>query len=192
MVYDREKDLDDLASKKPDERATKNEPEPEWLANLRVQSGSVWVSANSEPTQIKPNSSEVKPPTIPQPDLVDKSAIQPPDTDTVKANADPVTVIKSPAPAKRPGKKDFAALEQLTIARQTLAAGKINEGTVLYTQIIKNGGKLDDVIQDLSDAVKASQYSARLYRLLGDAYTKQGNVNAALAAYQQGLRKRIK
>ena len=73
-----------------------------------------------------------------------------------------------------------------------MAAGKINEGTVLYTQIIKNGGKLDDVIQDLSDAVKASQYSARLYRLLGDAYTKQGNVNAALAAYQHGLRKRIK
>ncbi len=195
VVYDSETDLDDLAPKKPVELATKNEPEPEWLANLRVQSGSVWVPANSEPTQIKPDASEVKPPTIAQPDSVDKSAIQPPDTDTVKANADPVTAIKSPVPAKRPkrpGKKDLAALEQLTIARQTLAAGKINEGTVLYTQIIKNGRKLDDVIQDLSNAVKASQYSARLYRLLGDAYTKQGNVNAALAAYQQGLRKRIK
>ncbi|MCW1967219.1 MAG: tetratricopeptide repeat protein, partial [Anaerolineae bacterium] len=182
------------------------EAEPEWLSDLRAQSGSVWVPANDNaPPNAKPTGSAlVAPPEInlSLPDLpppVEWMAELSSGTPAINPAAKPAGIIaaaEAEAAAakrpKRPSKKDLAALEQIAVARQTLNEGRLDASTELYTNIIKNGRKLDEVVQDLSNVAKTSQHSARLYRLLGDAYTKQGNLNAALAAYQQGLRKRVK
>lgn len=205
VVYNDEAEVPETDSHL-DRKPNVTETEPEWLAELRAQSGSVWVPANDDaPQNAEPDGQALTAPPEPPltlPDLappagwITELATGAPAIKPVAKPAGIVAAAEAEAAAskrpKRPSKKDLAALEQIAVARQNLSEGRIDASTELYTNIIKNGRKLDEVVQDLSNVAKTSQHSARLYRLLGDAYTKQGNLNAALAAYQQGLRKRAK
>ncbi len=77
--------------------------------------------------------------------------------------------------------------EKLALARKALEAGRYDEAAGHYAALITAGKKLDVVLADLDVAVHAYPDRQRFHALLGDIYTRKGDVNAALAEYHRAL-----
>jgi tetratricopeptide (TPR) repeat protein len=112
--------------------------------------------------------------------------------------APPVVDVNVPAkpmmPARKHGHKgkgkSKARLgndEILAQARKALEAGRYDEAADHYGNLISAGKKLDVVLADLDVATHAYPDVRRFHALLGDAYTRKGDVNAALVAYHRAL-----
>ena len=102
--------------------------------------------------------------------------------------------VKPMAPARKHGHKgkgkSKARLgndEVLAQARKALEAGRYDEAADHYGNLISAGKKLDVVLADLDVATHAYPDVRRFHALLGDAYTRKGDVNAALIAYHRAL-----
>ena len=103
-------------------------------------------------------------------------------------------LVKPMAPARKHGHKgkgkSKARLgndEILAQARKALEAGRYDEAADHYGNLISAGKKLDVVLADLDVATHAYPDVRRFHALLGDAYTRKGDVNAALVAYHRAL-----
>jgi tetratricopeptide (TPR) repeat protein len=103
-------------------------------------------------------------------------------------------LVKPTAPARKHGHKgkgkSKARLgndEILAQARKALEAGRYDEAADHYGNLISAGKKLDVVLADLDVATHAYPDVRRFHALLGDAYTRKGDVNAALIAYHRAL-----
>jgi hypothetical protein len=75
---------------------------------------------------------------------------------------------------------------RLSIARVGGQVGMPDLAVQQYRDLIKRGGLLDEVVDDLHDLIADNddvQFLRRLHRALGDAYTKQGRLIEAVAEY---------
>ncbi|MCL4505477.1 MAG: tetratricopeptide repeat protein [Chloroflexi bacterium] len=80
-----------------------------------------------------------------------------------------------------------SAVDTLALARSALQAGSFDEAAEYYTALINDDKNLEDVLADLDAAAHAYPQVRRFYALLGDVYTRKGEVNAALMAYHRAL-----
>lgn len=77
--------------------------------------------------------------------------------------------------------------QKLSAARKAIESGRYDEAADRYASLIKSGKKLDAVLADLDVATHAYPDVRRFHALLGDVLARQGDVNAALAAYHRAL-----
>jgi tetratricopeptide (TPR) repeat protein len=71
----------------------------------------------------------------------------------------------------------------LTGAREALAANRLENAMALYAKLIKKGRLLEDVLQDLRDAVYRHPVDVVVWQTLGDAYMRANRLQEALDAY---------
>jgi hypothetical protein len=75
---------------------------------------------------------------------------------------------------------------RLAVARISAQTGRADVMAAQYRQLIKTGRALDQVVdevQDLLAGVDDTSTERQLYRTLGDAYSRQGRLREAVAAY---------
>jgi tetratricopeptide (TPR) repeat protein len=75
---------------------------------------------------------------------------------------------------------------RLAIARVGAQAGMEELAVQQYRDLIRRSALLDDVVADLSDLIDEhgdEQWQRRIHKTLGDAYSKQGRFNEAMAQY---------
>jgi uncharacterized protein YjiS (DUF1127 family) len=75
---------------------------------------------------------------------------------------------------------------RFAVARVAAQSGHAEVAAANYKQIIRSGSALDRVVEDLEDLIPGLSDGLSMrqfYRVLGDAYTKQGRVRDAIAAY---------
>lgn len=77
--------------------------------------------------------------------------------------------------------------EVLDNARQALAIGDIDRATAQYGMLIKSSKRLDEIIEDLKNAVEGEETAAAIWQLLGDAYMKADRLNESIDAYRRGM-----
>jgi peptide/nickel transport system permease protein len=73
----------------------------------------------------------------------------------------------------------------LVQGRQALAQGNLPQALAHYTQLVRSGQKIPEVIQDLSRARNCFPRNAGILQCLGDAQLRLGRHQLALEAYQQ-------
>ncbi len=81
---------------------------------------------------------------------------------------------------------------RLAVARASGNTGMIDLAIKQYRQLIKHTALLDQVVEDVTDLIDYApdqKTAQRLYRLLGDIYTRQGDINRAIDAYSWPLGK---
>jgi tetratricopeptide (TPR) repeat protein len=101
------------------------------------------------------------------------------------ANAAPRRARKS---AKAKTKKAKLSNEDLlALARKAIETASYDQAAEFYARLIGAGKKLDAVQADLDVATHAYPDVRRFHVLLGDVYTRKGDVNAALIAYHRAL-----
>ncbi|MGA9532806.1 MAG: hypothetical protein WBR18_08840, partial [Anaerolineales bacterium] len=77
--------------------------------------------------------------------------------------------------------------EVLDNARQALAIGDVERATTQYGMLIKKGKRVDEIIEDLENAVNEEQSAPVIWQLLGDAYMKADRLNDSIEAYRRGM-----
>ena len=77
--------------------------------------------------------------------------------------------------------------ELLAQARAAWKAGNIDAVIEHYSKLIQAEASLDDVIDDLQEAVAEQPDSAALYQVLGDAYMANGMIDQAIEAFNQAM-----
>jgi tetratricopeptide (TPR) repeat protein len=77
--------------------------------------------------------------------------------------------------------------EVLDNARQALAFGDLDRATTQYGMLIKKGKRVDEIIEDLENAVEGEQDAPSIWQLLGDAYMKADRLNDSIEAYRRGM-----
>jgi tetratricopeptide (TPR) repeat protein len=160
---------------------------------------------------------EALPPVMPvTPDVADEppqpvavAAPEPQPEAQIDVSAEPVVMPEAPAPeapapdvslaqrvkprkrlrkpAARAGKARPGHDEALALARKAIETGRYDEAAEYYTNLIASGKKLDSILADLDVATHAYPDVRRFHALLGDVYTRKGDVNAALMAYHRAL-----
>jgi tetratricopeptide (TPR) repeat protein len=73
--------------------------------------------------------------------------------------------------------------ESLELARASLRSGNIESAVEEYTNLINTGIALDQITQDLHEALDRHPVDSSLWQVLGDAYIKNDRVQEALDAY---------
>ena len=86
-----------------------------------------------------------------------------------------------PAIVAEPRQKDF-----LSVARQELNNQNVDAAFEAYNQAIQEGGSLDEIIEDLNQAVYQYPLETLLWLALGDALSQKGEIQKALDAYSKG------
>ena len=107
----------------------------------------------------------------------------------------PVTVTPSPPPtilATTPLPQVNPAVDvSLTLndARQNVNSGNMDEALRNYEAIVRANAQLDDVTSDLQKLAKddAHKQNAGVYRVLGDALMRKGDLQEALDTYRRAL-----
>lgn len=77
----------------------------------------------------------------------------------------------------------FRADPSLISARQELLLGKLETALSAYTVMIRNGIALPELIQDLTTASQRHEDEYTVWKALGDAHMRAGDLDAALTAY---------
>jgi tetratricopeptide (TPR) repeat protein len=155
------------------------------------------VPADEAPTA-EPEEAAEEPVEAPLAEEVDAEAPAeqfPVESNPAPAVADVPPPVKPVAPARKHGHKGKGKSskarpgndEILAQARKALEAGRYDEAADHYGNLISAGKKLDVVLADLDVATHAYPDVRRFHGLLGDVYTRKGDVNAALAAYHRAL-----
>lgn len=93
----------------------------------------------------------------------------------------------APTPALAPAPKKVA--ERIADARSALEEGRWDDAVTLYRKAIASarGKKLDSIIGDLEAVAKVQPSSKRVHELLGEAYARRGDWQAARAAFNRAL-----
>jgi hypothetical protein len=77
-------------------------------------------------------------------------------------------------------------LLRLSVARASVRIENIEVALRQYKQLIRRGAQLDDVADDLRDLIDESDDDGllrQLHRVLGDTYSKQGQMDLAMEVY---------
>jgi uncharacterized protein HemY len=77
--------------------------------------------------------------------------------------------------------------DTLEAARSAVSSGDLDQALETYSQLVNAGEGLPFVIADMEKALEEHGRQPGLRRLLGDAYSKNGQVQKALEAYRQAL-----
>ena len=72
------------------------------------------------------------------------------------------------------------------MAKEALAKNNVDLAFEAYSQAIQNGEFLDQIIEDLNQAVYLHPVESTLWLALGDAYSQKGEIQSALDAYSKG------
>ncbi len=80
-----------------------------------------------------------------------------------------------------------SGVELMEGARMALEAGRIEEALPAYQASIEGGENLSVVIAELENAAQSDAANAALLQTLGDAYSRNGQLQKALDAYRQAL-----
>jgi tetratricopeptide (TPR) repeat protein len=75
--------------------------------------------------------------------------------------------------------------DTLTLAREAAESAQYDEAAEYYGGLISSGKKLNIILADLQRLTQAHPEARRFHALLGDVYTRKGDVNAALIAYHR-------
>jgi hypothetical protein len=129
-----------------------------------------------------------QPPTGDQSLTSDQSPVE--STPAPEAAPEAVKLVTTPRKRVRKAKVPKARQsndEKLSLARMELEAGRYDEAAEHYAGLIAAGKKLDTVLADLDAVTHAHPDVRRFHALLGDVYTRKGDVNAALMAYHRAL-----
>ena len=117
--------------------------------------------------------------------------------DAQKLPPDSVEIMARPAAGAgrkrtRRGRKNAAsAADTLALARAAMQAGNYDEASDYYAALINANQSLDEALADLDAAVQAHPQERRFYGLLGEVYSRKGEVNAALMAYHRAIEDRL-
>jgi hypothetical protein len=105
---------------------------------------------------------------------------------TPSATAPTVEVHHSPPPAAapRPVYQGSASLES---ARERQRSGDIAGSLQEYEALVAHSIDLEAVVEDLSGFVRIHRENPTAFRLLGDGYMRQGNLQQALDTYREAL-----
>ena len=87
----------------------------------------------------------------------------------------------------RPKKEKLSVEHLLSLARRSMEAAEYDQAAQYYARLVTAGKKLDEVQSDLDVATHAYPDVSKFHSLLGRVYTRKGNLDAALAAYQRAL-----
>jgi tetratricopeptide (TPR) repeat protein len=172
--------LDDLrmdTASTPAEKATVSEPENEsaedWKpANLDEISKLDWL----EELAPKPADETAQPEPeawVPEPELAPSMSAEP-----------AAEVAVSPSPQRTASLKAAEeAPQRLEQARQALNYSKYEDAADHYGFLLRRRAMLDEVIADLSAAVRRNPANATLWQTLGDAYMRNNQLREALDSY---------
>ena len=162
------------ASELPTTRPTESSPEPEvptWLDER--------IPANETPSPTSPGDwipVDEKLPLDSEPKITPEQLL--PEVETTSQPRFPRgTGILSTIPVKE---RDA---ELLTAAQDALGANKLNEAMQVYSKLIKKNRLLDEVIQDLREAVYRFPVDTIVWQTLGDASMRANHLQDALDAY---------
>jgi tetratricopeptide (TPR) repeat protein len=143
----------------------------QWEAEGRITDGSNGVDDEGEAQSSRRETTQVAATLV--------SAIQPIQPASTPARA--------PAPAPAPAPKKAA--ERIADARRALEEGRWDDAVASYRKAIASarGKKLDGIIADLEAVAKVQPSSKRVHELLGEAYARRGDWQAARAAFNRAL-----
>lgn len=101
----------------------------------------------------------------------------------VDQKTEPLTIESE----KTSQKRSAMDKEIMAYAEKALDAGDIEKATEYYQDILESGTGGQQIIQELEKAVKKMPGSPDLFRLLGDAYMQDGQMQKALKTYRKGF-----
>jgi competence ComEA-like helix-hairpin-helix protein len=78
-----------------------------------------------------------------------------------------------------------STLPELQDAWNSVASGDISSAVDQYSELIKKGEHLDEIIRDLQEALTIYPVDASLFQILGDAYLRANMLQEALDAYNR-------
>ena len=97
------------------------------------------------------------------------------------------TPYQIPSPQKAPATVDVSA--RLALARAHLNNQAFADSAREYEQLIQVPELRGELIQELEDTVSQHPEHYELQQVLGDAYVHEGQLQKALQAYKEALRK---
>jgi hypothetical protein len=180
------------------EVVTPPEPEPEMPSWLTTQP----VEAEPEPVWIPASAAKAMPPSkraAPQPEpTAEPVAPEPKAKPAAKAPVEPkpkrakkASSSRKRSATVRPSKlrRSEAPEIVLSLARENLVDKKVSEAVEVYGELIASNNLLSDIISDLEAATLKQPDQPALLRTLGDAYMRDNQLQRALDAYKQALKK---
>jgi hypothetical protein len=164
---------------------------PAWMAEEPIAEPPeppVWIQASAVPPVSK---------TVgPEPVRADEAPAQEKAPKAPKAAKKPKAKSTSRPPRKRAGVAKPAKLRRteapevvLALAREQLSGDKLKEAVEVYGELIASNQLIGDIITDLEAAAFKRPEQPELLRTLGDAYMRDNQLQRALDAYKQALRK---
>ncbi|RMG91095.1 MAG: tetratricopeptide repeat protein [Chloroflexi bacterium] len=158
-----------------------------WLSDLPEPDIEGWLAAEDEVTS---SDIETDSGLLPQPDTnIDTGPLPPLDPELearlgLPPEEEETLVIPSVEPIESALHLDE---KKLAAAREAVQLKQFNQALILYQELIEQGAGLLAVIADLETAVNENPEQPLLRRLLGDAYTRNGQLQKALETYRQAL-----
>lgn len=149
--------LQDVAEQRPEPDAI-DEP-PEWLPSI------------DEPFE---DFGEVTP-TLPE-EWQPESKIE-----TLQPETEPE---QAPKPEPKP-KLPLDLSEELENARQAIRDADIKKATKIYSKLIKKGKGIEEIIEDIEEALRKHPINVSLWQVLGDALMRSDLLQEALDAYSK-------
>ena len=148
---------------------------PEWIQDVAeqktepdaIQEPPEWLPSLQEPTEktdgVTPTRSE---------EWLPES-----DADAATPPAPKPVITPKPAPPE--------ASEALEAARQAVRANNLEEALNIYTNLIKRGKMIEQVIEELQEALRKHPVDVALWQALGDAYMRNDSLQEALDSYSK-------
>lgn len=155
---------------------------PDWLAGADVD-----ISADDIPDWLRETVEEERTPETFFTEAVSKPVEPPKPQPTITAAPVVVQPAISPAPVpQRATKIDVGGM--LKTAREKLSVD-IGESLKAYETVVLANTALGEVVTDLTKALgdKTNKTNPAIYRVLGDALMRQGNLQEALETYRKAL-----
>jgi uncharacterized membrane protein len=119
-------------------------------------------------------------------------APEPAPTPTSTAPTTVVPVVSAPRPVPTPVRAGFPAAAvdvsgALASARQKVTDGDIDGSIVDYESVVRAGGDLSGVLDDLRSMMSRNPNNPAVYRVLGDGLMRSGKLQEALDTYRKAL-----
>ena len=149
---------------------TEEDPIPDWLADAGV--------SEIEPAAIPSWLTE----SVEEPADIVAQVVEPEPEPISPVPAQPVAVVQSPPPAT-----DVSG--SLQLAKEKVASGDIDDALHHYEAVVRANDGLDIAISDLDKLLKDEKYKKNpaIYRVLGDAQMRNGDLQTALDTYRRAL-----
>jgi hypothetical protein len=155
------------------------EPLPDWMETHTVEAAAPAPDEEDVPSWI---TVETQPEPEPEPEVTPWWEQQPANpAETGEVLEAPIAVLESPPLAASAGEP---ALER---ARQFRRSGELAACLAEYDALVRSGVALDAAVDDLAELVSAHRNQPTAYRVLGDGYMRQGQLQRALDVYREAL-----